>query len=290
MYLTGFADEAAADLAGQIAATRELGWRHIEARAIDGTNITTISDAEFERARAALAAAGITVNCFGSGVANWACRIDQPPDSSYAEMRRALPRMAKLGTKLIRVMSFAVPPEKLDRDWSTEAISRMKVIAGMAADAGVTCVHENCSGWGALSAEHTLRLLEGVDSPALKLVFDTGNPVFHDDVRGPGPWRKQDAWEFYRAVREHIVYVHIKDGRWENGQETYTFPGEGDGAVRRVLTDLLQAGYDGGISIEPHMAVVYHDKSVQADAAARRRNYVEYGRRVEKILAGIRAG
>ena len=36
MYLTGFADEAAKDLAGQIRATRELGWSNIESRAIDG--------------------------------------------------------------------------------------------------------------------------------------------------------------------------------------------------------------------------------------------------------------
>ena len=39
MYLTGFADEAAKDLAGQIRATKQLGWRYIESRAIDGTNV-----------------------------------------------------------------------------------------------------------------------------------------------------------------------------------------------------------------------------------------------------------
>ena len=159
----------------------------------------------------------------------------------------------------------------------------------MAEDNDVLCVHENCSGWGALSHEHTLRLLEGVNSPALKLVFDTGNAVFHDDVRGPKPYRKQNSFEFYRAVREHIVYIHIKDGYMDGDKEVYTFPGEGAGYVKEILTDLLKTGYDGGFSIEPHMAVVFHDPSVKSEGEARYRNYVEYGRRVKQMLSEIKA-
>ena len=44
MYLTGFADEAAKDIDGQIKATLELGWTNIESRAISGTNLHDISD------------------------------------------------------------------------------------------------------------------------------------------------------------------------------------------------------------------------------------------------------
>ena len=45
MYLTGFADEAAQDLATQIKATKELGWNAIESRNINGKNIHDISEA-----------------------------------------------------------------------------------------------------------------------------------------------------------------------------------------------------------------------------------------------------
>ena len=34
MYFTGFADEAASDIDGQIRATKELGWQFIESRSI----------------------------------------------------------------------------------------------------------------------------------------------------------------------------------------------------------------------------------------------------------------
>ena len=50
MYLTGFADEAALDLDGQIAATKELGWTNIESRAIGGVNIHDLSDEAFDEA------------------------------------------------------------------------------------------------------------------------------------------------------------------------------------------------------------------------------------------------
>jgi sugar phosphate isomerase/epimerase len=287
MYLTGFADEAAADIDGQIKATKELGWKFIEARAIDGVNLTSVSEEKFLQVCDKLQSAGVSVNCFGSGVANWSQKMTEPPDPSFAEMKRAIPRMKRLGTKIIRIMSFAIPPKALDRDWSGEAVKRVKALAKMAEDGGVVCVHENCSGWGALSYEHTLRLLEGVNSPALKLVFDTGNPVFDDDVRGPKPYRKQNSREFYRAVRKHIVYVHIKDGYMDGDKPVFTFPGEGNGYVKEILTDLLKTGYDGGFSIEPHMAVVFHDPTVKSEAEVRYRNYVEYGQRLERILAEI---
>ena len=48
MYLTGFADEAAADIDGQIRATKELGWSRIEMRNVDGVNLHDLPDDKFE--------------------------------------------------------------------------------------------------------------------------------------------------------------------------------------------------------------------------------------------------
>jgi len=286
MYLTGFADEAATDIDGQIRAMKQLGWRNIEARSIDGKNITDISDAKFEELCEKLDDAGIMINCFGSAVANWSKKITDPPDSSYAELKRAIPRMHRLETELIRIMSFAVPEDESINapEVAGEVISRMREMVRIAEDGGVTLVHENCNNWGGRSHEHTLRLLDAVQSPNLKLVFDTGNPVGNRDVRGKPPFRFQDAWEFYTSVKEHVAYVHIKDGRVYDGKVRYTFPGEGDGHVRRILHDLHKSGYDGGISIEPHLAVVYHDSSVETDASIRFENFLEYGRRMEKLV------
>ena len=109
MYYTGFADEASPDIDLQIKATKELGWSNIEARGLYGSNLAFLSDAQFEELCGKLSASGVSINCFGSGIANWAKPITDSPESSYDEFRKAIPRMHKLGIKMVRMMSFAVP-------------------------------------------------------------------------------------------------------------------------------------------------------------------------------------
>ena len=55
--------------------------------------------------------------------------------------------------------------------------------------------------------------------------------------------------------------------------------------MREILQDLKENGYDGGISIEPHLAAVFHDADSQnADAGDPVEIYLEYGRKLEAIL------
>ncbi len=295
MYLTGFADEAANGIEGQIRATKELGWKNIESRNIDGVNIHDIPDEAFDAVCTALDEAGVCINCFGSTIANWGKSIEEPADSSIEETKRAIPRMKRLGTELVRVMSFAVRRgHGPDEQMKAERFARLREIVAMFTAEGLQPVHENCMNYGGMGPSYTLELLENV--PGLKLVFDTGNPVFTYDFAKGQPYPKQSSWEFYSAVKDHIAYIHIKDcvyigetdGIFPEGK--FTFPGEGDGDVRRVVADLLASGYDGGISIEPHLSVVFHDGAPGSEDEIRFANYVEYGRRMEKTIAEIRGG
>jgi sugar phosphate isomerase/epimerase len=292
MYLTGFADEAAPDIDGQIRATKRLGWQCIEARNVNGTNIHDVSEEVFEEVVGKLQDADVQINCFGSAIANWGKSITDPFDITLEEVNRAIPRMQRLGTQLIRIMSYAVLDDReSDDQMEEERFRRLRILHQTFTDAGLTPVHENCMNYGGMSWQHTLRLIENV--PGLKLVFDTGNPIFTDDRSKPKPYPKQSSWEFYSHVKEHIAYVHIKDGRFveESGglfpKVEYTFPDEGDGDVVRIVRDLLKSGYDGGVSIEPHLSVVHHDTSVVSEEEQRFNNYVEYGRRVERIVSGL---
>jgi len=292
MYLTGFADEAAPELARQIRATRELGWTNIESRNIDGTNIHDLSEAAFEAACEQLAAAGVTVNCFGSTIANWGKQISDPFEITLEEVRRAAPRMQRLGTKLVRVMSYAIiKGEGVGGQMAEERFRRLREIVAVFADAGATAVHENCANYGGMGWQQTLELIENV--PGLKLVLDTGNPVGTEDYASGDLDRQQSSWEFYTHVKDHIAYVHIKDARFVErnpdavfNQCEYTWPGEGDGDVVRIVKDLVDGGYDGGFSMEPHLSVVFHEEGGESEADARYRTYVEYGRRFMKILDG----
>ncbi len=277
MFFTGIADEAGDDIETQVKAHKELGWKHIELRNISGVSLTDLCDRSFDEVVQKLTDAGLAASCFSAQLCNWARPISQHPDIDRHELERAIPRMQRLGCAFIRTMSYpnAGWPED---EWRDEVIERMKVLAAMAEDGGVTLVHENCHGWAGLGPDQTLELLDKVGSPNLKLVWDTGNPV------GSG----QDPWEYYKAVKDHIVYVHIKDAVHKEGSTDYTYPGEGEGRVRDVVKDLLESGYDGGFSIEPHLAAVVHEGKAASQAESAYEKYVEYGRRLMKIMEDIR--
>lgn len=288
MFLTGISDEAGKAIETQIRAHRELGWNEMEIRDVlkaDGTadNLHNIPDEDFKRVEKAVKDAGMHVYCLSSRIANWGKKIDEPFDTSLEEARRAIPRMKALGTRYIRIMSFAVLPDT-DNQMEEERFRRLRELKKMFDDAGLVTVHENCMNYGGMGGPFMLKLIENV--PGLKVVFDTGNPVFADDRSKPKPWLKQSAWEFYRQVREHIVYVHIKDGVWDEAEKKtrFCFPGEGEGDVVHILHDLAKTGYDGGISIEPHMGAVYHDPSSSCPEDLQYSTYVEYGRRMQKLL------
>jgi sugar phosphate isomerase/epimerase len=286
--LSGFADEAAGGIDGQIEATRSLGWSCIEARSIDGVNIHDIPDAEFETVRRKLDAAGIRINCFGSTIANWNKSIDEPFAETLAAVERAIRRMRALDVPRVRIMSYAILRDASGRALAEqkkeERFRRLREICGRFLDAGITPVHENCMNYGGMSWEHSLEMLTAV--PGLKLVYDTGNPGITPDFRKSFPYPNQDTHECYEKLREHVVHVHVKDGVRDpaSGEERYFFPDEGVCDVAGVVEDLLATGYAGDFSIEPHMAVVFHDESVASSAEARFDNYLEYGRRFQRIL------
>lgn len=281
MFFSGISDEAGQAIETQIKAHKDLGWDHLELRLVDGENVTALSDEKFSYVYGKVCDAGMKISCFGSAIANWARPITCDAQIDIDDLKRAIPRMQKAGTPFIRVMSYPNdskhPVE--EPEWRSEAIKRMKVLAKMAEDGGITLAHENCSGWGGLSAENSNILLGEVNSPALKVVFDTGNPVTYG----------QDAWEYYEKVYDDIVYVHIKDAKKVNGEDVYTYCGEGEGYVKEIVGDLLKKGYDGGFSIEPHLAAVIHTGQKADSDAALYDSYTEYGRRLMKIVNEVKS-
>jgi sugar phosphate isomerase/epimerase len=288
MRLSGFADEAADGVEGQIQATRMLGWSRIEARSIDRVNLHDLPESGFDDVRRKLDEAEIRVDCLGSTIANWSKSVEEPFSETLATVERAIRRMKILNVPLVRIMSYAIILDSSGRALADqkkeERFRRLREICGRFLDAGITPVHENCMNFGGMSWEHSLEMLTAV--PGLKLVFDTGNPGITPDFRQPFPYPNQDAMECYARLREYIAHVHIKDGVRDpdTGKERYFFPDEGQCGVAAIVEELLRTGYDGDFSIEPHMAVVFHDAGVSSPGQARFDNYLEYGRRFQKIL------
>ncbi|MBC7269628.1 MAG: sugar phosphate isomerase/epimerase [Streptomyces sp.] len=274
----GIGDEAAPALADQIRAHQLLGWSAIELRDIDGVALADLDDAAFDSARTALHDAGLDVVCVDSRIANWARPVTGDFRLDRDELERLIPRCAALGTRYIRVMSYPDDPDgRLDEpEWGRRATARLRALAGQARDAGLVLLHENCAGWAGSHADRALRLLEDVDSPALRLLFDTGNGIAYG----------YEGYDMLTALVDRVEHVQIKDARAEAGEVRYTLPGEGGCRVHDCLRLLLDHGYTGTWTIEPHRSVRPHEGRTDPgeDGVA---EFVRYGRALERLAADL---
>ena len=272
---SGIADEAGQGIDTQIRAQKELGWDYVEIRNVDGMQFTELSDEKFEEVSEKLAAANINCSSFASGIANWATKITDPFEKSVTTLQRSIPRMHRLGTQFIRVMSY--PNDGLaESEWGDEVVRRMRELGKMAVDGGITIVVENCDGWASTSPENYSLFFDLVDSPAVKAVYDTGNPAAHGDL---------NAWSWYQLAKPHIAYVHIKAHTGPGGD--HVWPDMGASDIEETLRDLVTSNYDGFVSIEPHLKAVVHEGKAISDEEAAYQTYVEYGRRVMALLERV---
>lgn len=275
MFFSGIADEAGVAIETQIKAHQELGWNHIELRNIEGIQFHDVEEEVFESICEKLAAADMKVSCFASAIANWACKITDDFQRDIDILNRAVPRMQKLGSPFIRIMSYE-NSSLSDDAWRDEAVRRIRELAAIAEAGGVTLVLENCGGWASASAENFSAFFDLVGSSAMKAVYDTGNPAAHG---------LKNTWDWYQAAKPYIAYVHIKSNTGptaEGGSGKHVFPDapESVSRIHDTLTDLFCNGFDGGISIEPHMCAVVHlDKGIDNSEEAYN-TYLEYGKRV----------
>ena len=293
MYLSGFADEATPTIEDQVAVIRELGWDHIDLRAVEGTPVHDLDDAAFDRVLAALDAGGVTCSCVGSAIAAGRSSIDDAFSIALGQVERAIKRMQQLGCTRVRIMSWPIKDEdrRLDEPTAAERFRRLREIHQRFADAGISALHENCFNYGGQSWQHTMRLIEEV--PGLRLIFDTANPIkIRDQSYGGDPKPCQSVFELWAHVREYVDYIHIKDGVYDPIEERFQhgWPGEGMGDVRAVLRDAIARGYDDAVAIEPHIGGLQLIPDLPDEPDARKRaQWLEYGRRMEALLQDIGA-
>ncbi|NLU68138.1 sugar phosphate isomerase/epimerase family protein [Streptomyces sp. HNM0574] len=265
-------DEAAAGLEGQIRTVRRLGWHTLELRTVDGTPLAELPRARARECAARLADAGVDVVCLASRIGNWGRPVTGDFAEDVTELDTLIEQGRLFGCGMVRVMSY--PNDGLpEAEWARHVTARLTRLAARAEEAGVTLVHENCSGWAGASAPRTLRLLEDVASPALRVLFDIGNGVPHG----------YDGVAMLRELLPHVAHVHVKDAVRTSGDDTaYTLPGDGQAHVAECLDMLARGGYTGALSLEPHLAVRPHEGLNRPGADATSLT-VSAGERLERL-------
>ena len=244
--LSAFADEISPDLDEQIAVLSSEKVRFLDLRGVWNTNVLDLSDQQVTRVKETLDAHGIGVAAIGSPIGK------VPIDSSFNEhlhlFERAITVAQALQTPYIRIFSF-YPPAASDRgavnpaEYRDEVLRRLREMTARARAAAVILLHENEKDIYGDTIVRCVDLLQGINDAHFQAVFDPAN--FIQCGQTPYP----DAYE---AVRPWLRYVHVKDARSDG---SVVPAGEGVSHWPELLQRLRADGYDGFLSLEPHLAL-----------------------------------
>jgi sugar phosphate isomerase/epimerase len=239
--LSGFADEISPDPAEQLAVLAAENITHLELRSAWSVNVADLGDAELARFGHALDATGVRVSAIGSPIGK--IGVDAPLGPELDRLRRVADVAAKFGTTIVRVFSFFIPASDPPERYRKQVIERMRALADIAEERGVVLAHENEK---EIYGDHPQRcadLIASVGSPALRATFDAANFV----QCGVRPYT-----DGYALLRPYLVYLQVKDALAATGEVVPA--GRGDGQVRETLAALQDSGFDGYVSLEPHLA------------------------------------
>jgi sugar phosphate isomerase/epimerase len=242
MILSGFADEISSDPAEQLATLAAESITHLELRSAWSANAADLSDAQLAAFGRALADAGVTVSAIGSPIGK--VGIAAPLAPELDRMRRVAAVAAAFGTRIVRVFSFFMPPGEPPERYRREVIDRMAALAAIAEEHGLVLAHENEKEIYGDRPERCAEIIGAVGSPALRATFDAANFV----QCGVRPHA-----EAYALIRPHLVYVQVKDALAATGEVVPA--GQGDGQVAETLAALRDSGFEGYLSLEPHLAI-----------------------------------
>ncbi len=250
--ISGFADEIAEDVDTQFRVLNKLDIRYFEPRGIDGKNIAELSDGEVAALKEKMERCGIKASSIGSPIGK--IRLDEDFQAHFEKFQRVVDIAERLEAGYIRMFSF-YPPERPDsaagegdgaaHEWTAgereEVICRLRRMTAYAGERDVVLLHENEKGIYGDTAERCADLMRELGCRHFQAVFDPANFVQCG----------QDTKEAYEAPRNFIAYVHVKDAREEDGNVVPA--GAGDGNVGHILKGLLDSGYEGYLSLEPHL-------------------------------------
>jgi sugar phosphate isomerase/epimerase len=237
--LSAFADEISPDPQEQVDVLDRCGVRHLELRSVQKTNVLDLTDLQVREFKSLLDRRGFRLSAIGSPIGK--VRIDQPFEPHLKRFERALELCKVFDAPRVRVFSYYRPEGGPVWDaWRPEVLARLGEKIRRAERAGVVLLHENEHNIYGDEPARVVDLMQSLDSPHIRAVYDAANYVFC----GFDPW---DGW---RRTKAWTAHFHIKD--WVAGEKHGCLAGEGQGRLPEVMAEVA-ASYDGFATLEPHL-------------------------------------
>jgi len=234
-----------------------LGMQASELRMVFGKNIIDLTDEEIDRAVAIVRSHSLPVVSIASPLLK--CTLPNAPetDSRFQQdafaakhnfedqprlTRRAFQIAHRTGAKIIRVFTYwrtIDPPAVFDR-----VVDALRNLADLAAKEDLIIGLENEHACNVATAAETRRVLDALDHPALKVVWDPANAYVSGENPFPGGYALLPP--------QRIVHVHAKDCKLDGHKPLWGPLGECDIDWRGQIAALTRDGYTGYINLETH--------------------------------------
>jgi sugar phosphate isomerase/epimerase len=270
MNISIVTDEISSDLETAIELARSWGLEAIELRGIGEHRYPDVSDFWRKKVPELILESGLKVSAISPGlfkipfpesppaetrILRWEDAMlfqrKQNADALFRfHLEQLLPESIKaaqeLGVKTIVCFSFDRPPHvKPETPVPDGVIEILKDAARLVEQSGLTLaieVEHIC--WGD-TALRTAQIIEKVENPALGINWDPAN-AYRAGEDHPYP-------EGFEAVQPFVRHIHFKNAQTDSqtGERFFTFDGMIDWGGQ--IAALKRNGYDGYISIEPHL-------------------------------------
>lgn len=238
--LSGFSDEISKVVEEQFAVLNKLNINYFEPRGIDGKNISTLNEEEIAELKEKMNRYGIKASSIGSPVGK--IKLEEPFEEHFEMFKHVVHIAKELGAKYIRMFSFW---HEGGDEWTAaereEVFTRLRRMIAYAAEYDVVLLHENEKDIYGDTVDRCVDLMKELSCEHFKSVFDPANFV----------QSKQDTKYAYESLKDYIAYMHIKDAKCVD--DSVVPAGLGDGNIPFILKDLFANGYDGFLSLEPHL-------------------------------------
>jgi sugar phosphate isomerase/epimerase len=264
------AEETGSDFSRSLSVARSLGIRNLDFGSLWGQRIDHVPFGNMVRAKQLLREHNVSVRIIATeafkpvvlgGVGTESIGKD-PHCLEHLELVRASIDAARFfGAPMVRIFSFrrdtmiglGNPTTRFARggDFPEEMVEKVAAALTPALDIareeGVVLAVENVRSCWCNSGRNTALLLQAVDSPWLKVIWDPANAFVsgEENVTGEG----------YAEVRSSVAHVHLKDAvvlDQDTGLTEWERIGDGSVELLDSLRVLRDDGYNGCVSIETH--------------------------------------
>jgi len=240
--LSAFADEISSDLQEQISVLLSHDIHYLELRGVWGKNVLDLTDDELDTVKGELDKAGIGVSAIGSPIGK--VGINDDLDKHFEEFKRIMEIAEFVNTQYVRLFSFYIPEGDPPENYREQVRKQLQKMVNFASETDIKLLHENERHIYGETGQRCLDLQEMIEGEEnFGVIFDPANFV----QAGENPY------ECFQLLKDYIEYCHIKDAIAATGKVVPA--GEGDGEIKRILSELLARAFNGFLSLEPHLAV-----------------------------------